>query len=220
MQGDLTRFHLYYFEDEELDALRFGIDTESAPVITSMPEVLKVAVRGYQDSWIHIGPDIPSRFYECCCTTAELTSMRSAQIHGSMLEMDLDRVRNAVERMGIVFSTQAELCRLLGVDDMEEAGRNIRGANRTTFVATSRESVSVLTGDAVLRFRVSPVVATDPTGAGDCFAGGFVGAHLRRDGITTSVIQGMLCALACVTGDGADRLLALADPQEIDILDS
>jgi sugar/nucleoside kinase (ribokinase family) len=79
-----------------------------------------------------------------------------------------------------------------------------------TYVATSRTTVTVVNERGRSTFRISPIAAVDPTGAGDAFAGGFLSAQLQGSGLRHRVITGMLCGLASVTDFGVRTLMSLA----------
>jgi sugar/nucleoside kinase (ribokinase family) len=77
----------------------------------------------------------------------------------------------------ILFATADEARRSTGLDDPAEAAAEFRrlGA-RTVVVKLGGEGCAVYSEDGVIRSPAFEVSAVDTTGAGDCFAGGYVAA--------------------------------------------
>lgn len=163
----------------------------------------------------------------------------TAMQHGVIDQLDA-KAFVAADTMNLWIRTErAELGRLLGridlliLNDEEarmlsgktalwEAARDITGLGPATVALKKGEHGSYLAGRggpcAVPAFPVDRL--TDPTGAGDSFAGAFMG-YVAREGSTAPEVLRVACAMASVVASftcesfGPERLLEVA-PEEVD----
>lgn len=132
-------------------------------------------------------------------------------IHGKPAEL-----RETLSRVQVLLVNDQEARDLSGEWNLVKAARAIRGMGPSTLVVKKGEhGVLMFTEEGSFAAPALPLeVVFDPTGAGDTFAGGFVGylagaaqagdAVLRR-----AVIMGSTMASFCVEAFGLDRLLGL-----------
>ena len=109
---------------------------------------------------------------------------------------------------------------LSGEWNMVKAARAIREMGPTTLVVKKGEhGVVMFTEEGSFAAPAYPLEEVfDPTGAGDTFAGGFLGylaaaAQLDDEALRRAVIMGSTLASFCVEAFSLDRLLRLTRPE-------
>jgi sugar/nucleoside kinase (ribokinase family) len=130
-------------------------------------------------------------------------------------------LQDVLRRIDCVMLNEEEARQLAGVDNLVAAAREIRGMGPKIVVIKQGEYGAMLFGpnNDVFRCPGLPLEdVADPTGAGDCFAGGFMGTVTMApeiDGrvLRRAMIWGSVMASFCVEGFSYDRLLAL--PREV-----
>jgi sugar/nucleoside kinase (ribokinase family) len=131
-----------------------------------------------------------------------------------------DDLRATLKRVQILLINDAEARELSGEWNLVKAARAIRAMGpRTLVVKKGEHGVLMFDDDGSFAAPAYPLEDVfDPTGAGDTFAGGFVGylAGARDHGNATlrrAVIMGSALASFCVEAFSLDRLLHLTRPE-------
>jgi len=127
-----------------------------------------------------------------------------------------DRVVEVMRSVDVVLINEGELRQLTGIHNLIAAARELLALGPTALVLKKGEHGAVALMDgAYFGVPAYPLeVVRDPTGAGDSFAGAFVGA-LARDGQLTSdslrraVVRGSVVASYAVEDFSVRRLLCL-----------
>jgi sugar/nucleoside kinase (ribokinase family) len=136
-------------------------------------------------------------------------------IHGKLQEL-----RETLKRVQILLINDAEARELSGEWNLVKAARAIRAMGPRTLVVKKGEHGVLMFDDegsfAAPAFPLETVF--DPTGAGDTFAGGFLGylAGARDSGdaaLRRAIIMGSTLASFCVEAFSLDRLLRLTRPE-------
>jgi sugar/nucleoside kinase (ribokinase family) len=134
----------------------------------------------------------------------------------------IDRKRDALFRLlkdvDVLMINDGE-ARALGQNpNLVAVARTILGAGPKTLIIKRGEyGVLMFTGDRVFAAPAFPLEAIkDPTGAGDCFAGGFMGylartGKLSEDALRRAVVYGSVMASFAVEAFSLDRLRSLDD---------
>ncbi len=127
-----------------------------------------------------------------------------------------EALRATLAKTEILLINDAETRELSGEWNLVKAARTIRAMGPAIVVVKKGEhGVLMFDEDGSFAAPAYPLeTVLDPTGAGDTFAGGFVGylaGRARRDDVALrrAVIMGSALASFCVEGFGLDRLLAL-----------
>ena len=132
----------------------------------------------------------------------------------------LEELKKTLARVDILLINDAEARQLSGEWNLVKAARVIRGMGPKTLVLKKGEhGVIMFTEQGAFAAPAYPLEEVfDPTGAGDTFAGGFLGylagapardeATLRR-----AVVMGSTLASFCVEAFSLDRLLTLTRPE-------
>jgi sugar/nucleoside kinase (ribokinase family) len=138
------------------------------------------------------------------------------------IDIARDELLEVIRRVDCVVLNDAELRQLTGKPNLISAAREVLGWGLSAVVAKQGEyGATLVTNGGFFSLPAYPLeTVADPTGAGDTFAGGFVGyiaEHVSRgdDELTHEVLS---CAMAYGTAlasfnveeFGADRLLHLA----------
>ena len=127
-----------------------------------------------------------------------------------------EELRRTLERVDVLLLNDAEARQLSGEWNLVKAARAIRALGPRTLVVKKGEHGVLMFGDqgsfAAPAYPLEEVF--DPTGAGDTFAGGFVGylaaAETLDDGaLRRAVVMGSTMASFCVEAFSLDRLLRL-----------
>jgi len=136
-------------------------------------------------------------------------------IHGKPAEL-----RETLKKVQILLVNDQEARDLSGEWNLVKAARVIQAMGPTTLVVKKGEhGVLMFSQDSCFSAPAMPLEAVfDPTGAGDTFAGGFLG-YLTSTGQTgdaalrRAVVMGSTLASFCVEAFSLDRLLTLTRPE-------
>ena len=107
-----------------------------------------------------------------------------------------DALQKVIERADLVFVNEGEARQLTGENNVILAARCLRSWGPTTVVIKRGEYGALLfSGDEIFSAPGLPLATVvDPTGAGDSFAGGFVGHLARANHIDQTVLrQAAIC---------------------------
>jgi sugar/nucleoside kinase (ribokinase family) len=134
----------------------------------------------------------------------------------------LEALKKALAEIDILLLNETEARMLSGISNLRKAADALRAMGpRTVVVKRGEHGVMLFHEGGIFSAPAYPLDQVhDPTGAGDTFAGGFMG-HLARAGELTdaelrrAVIYGSVMASFDVEEFGLSRLLRLA-PQEIE----
>ncbi len=126
-----------------------------------------------------------------------------------------------LRRVDLLFVNDAEARQLAGEHNVVKAARRILSFGpRAVVVKRGEYGALFFSGDEVFAASAVPLADVfDPTGAGDSFAGGFMGylARVRREDLAAmrrAIVLGSVLASFTVEQFGLDRLRTLA-PEEI-----
>jgi sugar/nucleoside kinase (ribokinase family) len=138
------------------------------------------------------------------------------------IENKRDVLLDVLKRVDVAFMNDAEARELIGTGSLIKAASEIRRLGPTTLVIKKGEHGAMMFCGSALCFAAPSYPleeVVDPTGAGDSFAGGFIG-YLAHTGDTTernirrAVIYGSTMASYNVEGFSLDRLRSLT-PSDI-----
>lgn len=133
-----------------------------------------------------------------------------------------DDLMEVLKKTDILLLNESEAELLTGVSDIAEAAHAIMELGPGHVVVKQGPGGAALVNEServhVDAYPVSPVV--DPTGAGDCFAGGFVGALAKGSSLAEAVVAGTATASFCVEGFGIDGLLNIMDNDLVQRMDA
>ncbi len=134
------------------------------------------------------------------------------------IECALNELKKVLERVDVVVINDEEARLLSGEANLVKAGRAINQMGPSRVVIKRGEyGVLMVSRDGFFAAPGLPIEdVVDPTGAGDTFAGGFVGHLASSDTLTDDVYrQAVICGSAMaslsVEDFGLSRLLGLAD---------
>jgi sugar/nucleoside kinase (ribokinase family) len=138
------------------------------------------------------------------------------------MEIAMPKLREVLTRVDALLVNDSEARQLSGEYSLVKAARKILTMGPKYLIIKKGEHGALLFhGDDVFFAPALPLEEVfDPTGAGDTFAGGFIG-HLARtkdlsfDNMKTAIIVGSAMASFCVEKFGPERLKTL-DRQMID----
>jgi len=131
-----------------------------------------------------------------------------------------EELRKTLARVHVLLINDAEARQLSGEWNLLKAARAIRAMGPKALVVKKGEhGVVMFTDEGSFAAPAYPLEEVfDPTGAGDTFAGGFVGYLARARGLDETalrraVIMGSTLASFCVEAFSLDRILELARPE-------
>lgn len=138
------------------------------------------------------------------------------------IDIAKDELVKVLERVDVLTINEEEARQLTGEPNLLRAAKKIHEIGPKSLVIKRGEYGALLFHDGeIFSAPALPLEEViDPTGAGDCFAGGFIG-YLARVGETTgeslrsAMIYGSVMASFCVEGFSYDRLRGL-DHTQID----
>jgi sugar/nucleoside kinase (ribokinase family) len=169
----------------------------------------------------NIQPELQRRV-RVLCDGARLVGLDSMNL---WIETARDALAQAIAEVDLVFMNDAELRQLTGRPNLVRAARAVMEMGPRVVVAKQGEyGAALFSGDGFFALPAYPLEdVLDPTGAGDCFAGGFLGylaaqapgaaedeAELRR-----AMTYGSVLGSFCVEDFGTERVQRLTR-EEID----
>lgn len=134
------------------------------------------------------------------------------------IDIAADELRAVLGRIDCLVINEEEARQLTGRDNLVRAAKEIRELGPKTLIIKRGEYGALLFGPDKEEIFSAPGLPLeevhDPTGAGDCFAGGLMGFMSGREpsaaNLRTGMIWGSVMASFCVQGFSYDRLKGLA----------
>ncbi|GIW16951.1 PfkB family carbohydrate kinase [Tepidiforma sp.] len=127
-----------------------------------------------------------------------------------------DELMNAIRAADVVSINESEARELAGVPSIARAGRKLLdGGTKAVVIKLGEYGAAYISGEDYFVAPGYPLEeVVDPTGAGDAFAGGFMGyldavPVIDQREIRRAIIYGSTVASFCVEGFGPSRLLTL-----------
>ncbi|MGA1845004.1 MAG: carbohydrate kinase family protein [bacterium] len=117
----------------------------------------------------------------------------------------LDQLLPVIERTYCLFATDAELERITGFRHQEAAARMLDLGVRMVVCKQGARGAYLLDSTGCRTFSALAVEVKDVTGAGDCFAAGFLAGLIRGQDLDTCGAWGTRAAASCITGYGRER---------------
>jgi sugar/nucleoside kinase (ribokinase family) len=133
------------------------------------------------------------------------------------MDIAMDALKDVIKRVDVLTINDEEARQLSGQYSLVKAARIIREMGPSTLIIKKGEHGALLFGenDQIFFCPALPLEEVfDPTGAGDTFAGGFVG-YLASKGATdfesmkSAIVYGSALASFCVEQFGTTRLAAV-----------
>lgn len=132
------------------------------------------------------------------------------------MEVALDDLKEVLKMVDVLLVNDSEARQLSGEYSLVKAAQKIRQMGPKTLIIKKGEHGALLFGEGKIFFAPAlPLEEVfDPTGAGDTFAGGFIG-HLARTGdisfnnMKKAIIVGSAMASFCVEKFGSERMQEL-----------
>jgi sugar/nucleoside kinase (ribokinase family) len=163
----------------------------------------------------NIQPDLQRAVREQC-SAARFAALDSMDL---WIDTTRDSLLDVISRVDCVILNDAELRQLTSRPNLISAARELLGAGPEVVVAKQGEyGAALITRDSFFALPAYPLeTVVDPTGAGDTFAGGFVGYVAQRldEGLSDSLLRqamayGTALASYNVEEFGADRVARLS----------
>ena len=164
----------------------------------------------------NIQPSLQMAVLEQMETRPRLVGLDTMNLWIDIASDDLKRVLGKVD---VLIINDQEARQLTGCDNLAKASREIRALGPKILVIKRGEYGALLFGPEDDALFSAPGLllddVADPTGAGDCFAGGFMG-HLASVGsldaaeLRRAVIHGSVMASRCCEGFSYDALLGMS----------
>lgn len=136
------------------------------------------------------------------------------------IENTLDSLRETLKLVDCLIINDAEARELAQEPNLVKAAKAIRAMGpRILIIKKGEHGALLFDGDVIFSAPAYPLEdIQDPTGAGDTFAGGFVGYLLQDgkkspDGLKRAVIYGSAMASFCVERFGPHRMINLTDEE-------
>jgi len=185
------------------------LKTELNVFLNFSPE-LPVALRKSSFVFLaNIDPDLQRRVAE----QIENPVLVACDTMNYWIESKLQSLRNTLRQVDLLFVNEGEARQLTGESNLYRATRALSSMGPSILIVKRGTHGAVLFHDR--RFFWAPAYPVlrvkDPTGAGDTFAGGFLGYLSRRKAVTASrlrraVIYGSIMASFCVEDFSLNRL--------------
>ena len=202
VDGSLPGFHIAYDNTETATYLEIQPGEEGDVSAADLPRSWLAA------RWIHIGPLAASstnqiRFLDGLLERGYRGGV-SAGTFGRAAASEPDLVRELFERVDIAFMNRGEAQLIFPAK---------APSSTVVCVTEGRTGVRRWDGSTWTQHPTKAVTAIDPTGAGDAFVGGYLGAVLVGD--TNPVERGIESASIIVQGPGAAPLIDILPKRAI-----
>ena len=126
------------------------------------------------------------------------------------IDNNLDELKEVIKKVNILLINDEEIIDLTGIDDLYEAGLSLlpKGPKYIIIKKGSKGSVIISNEDYISIPAVPDIDVYDPTGAGDSFAGGFLGylSTNSKFDLIGAVIHGTAIASYTVSGFGIEAI--------------
>jgi sugar/nucleoside kinase (ribokinase family) len=194
IDGSLPAFHIAYDGDESATYLEVELGEEPKTRGADIPQ------RWLTADWIHVGPlgasaRVQLRFVEDLIDRGYQGGLSAGTFIGLAIS-DPGTVRTLFDMVDVAF---------LNRDEAALIYPTAMPAHTVVCVTAGRSGVRRWDGETWTEHATSAVQAFDPTGAGDAFAGGYLGSMLNGD--PDPVSEGLRVASLIIQGPGAAPLL-------------
>ncbi len=132
----------------------------------------------------------------------------------------LDEVKRTLSRVDLLFVNDAEARELAGEHNVVRAARKIQAMGpRLVAVKRGEYGAILFDGERAFAAPAFPLAEVhDPTGAGDSFAGGFMGyltsvGEVSERSLRRALVMGSVMASFAVEGFSLDRLKTVTEPE-------
>ena len=132
------------------------------------------------------------------------------------IERKSSRLRRAIQDVDVLFIDEGEARSLASEVNVVRSARRIMGLGpKTVVIKRGEHGVLLFQGDSIFAAPAFPLEeAVDPTGAGDSFAGGFLGylaasGDLSADGFRRATVTGSVMGSFAVESFSLDRISTL-----------
>ena len=124
------------------------------------------------------------------------------------IETTHEDLLEVLQRIDILLLNESEASLLTGISNLVDAAHRIREMGPEHVVVKQGPKGAILVSELeTIHTGVFPVdKVIDPTGAGDSFAGGFVGSLARGDSLSDALVWGSAVGSFCVEGFGINGL--------------
>jgi len=139
------------------------------------------------------------------------------------MDIAMDRLKEAIAKIDVLTINDEEARQLSGEYSLVKAANKILTMGPKALIVKKGEHGALLfEGDKMFFAPALPLAEVfDPTGAGDTFAGGFIG-HIAKTGDTSfegmkrAIIHGSAMASFCVERFGIERLKSLTQEEIVE----
>mgnify|MGYP000294522142 CR=1 FL=1 len=165
----------------------------------------------------NIQPSLQMQVLEQMKSRPRLVGLDTMNLWIDIAKDDLEAV---LAKVDVLIINDQEARQITGKDGLLYAAEYIRGLGPKVLVIKRGEYGALLFGPEKDDIFAAPGLliddVKDPTGAGDCFAGGFMGylaqaGNLNTDTLRRAVIYGSTMASYCVTSFSYDAVAAMTD---------
>lgn len=136
------------------------------------------------------------------------------------ITISLEELKQTIARVDVLILNDQEAAMLTGKSNVHAAGRMLRTMGPRIVVIKKGEHGAVLyTDEGLFQVPAYPLEGIlDPTGAGDTFAGGFIGwlaktGDISADNLRRALVHGTTLASFCVEQFGIDGIRALTEDE-------
>lgn len=181
-------------------------------------------------------PIIPASYQDCCylmlgntapaiqhTVLERITNRPKLVVLDTMnfwMDVALDDLKNVLQKIDVLTLNDEEARILSGDYSLRRAAKTIMGMGPKTLIIKKGEHGALLfQGDEVFFCPALPLEEVfDPTGAGDTFAGGFIGYLAKTDDISfenmkRALVYGSAMASFCVEKFGSERIVNLTEAE-------
>lgn len=162
----------------------------------------------------NLSPQVQRQVVERLAKRPKLIAMDTMNF---WMEIALDELKKTISMVDVLFVNDEEARQLSGEYSLVKAARVIRAMGPRTLIIKKGEHGALLFQDEKVFFAPAlPLEEVfDPTGAGDTFAGGFMGyiaasGDTSFDNMKRAIIAGSALASFCVEKFGTERLLTIS----------
>jgi sugar/nucleoside kinase (ribokinase family) len=191
---------------------RETLDTQLGVFETFDPKLSEASRQAETLFLANIQPDVQRAVREQC-TGARFAAMDSMNL---WIEIARDSLVKTIETVDCVILNDAELRQLTEKPNLVSAAREVLNMGPSVVVAKQGEyGAALITKDEFFSLPAYPLeTVVDPTGAGDTFAGGFVGYLAKNPGeYRTAMAYGTALASFNVEEFGTERVARLTEEE-------
>jgi len=202
---ETIEFHIFYDSD-----MNFRTDKFWEKIPKNQPDIVQVLDKYTQKSkFFHLCPTTPEQDIRSLDKLRSHNLKISMQLHIFNLLKDINSYRDVLKFADYLFMNEEEAKVLSGKTNIDSVIKELRRLFQADLYITSSEKAIAITQEGFFQCPSIRIPISDPTGAGDAFAGGCTAGRILTGRHDVGLRMGTICAASKLTGYSSNSLLSM-----------